>query len=371
MIVPHDPLYVTRPTLPPRDDIEDLLKEIWDSRFLTNRGPLLQRFETELERYLDVPHVSLVANATLGCMVALRSLGIDQGEVITPAFSFVATAHAARWVGFNLVFADIDPVTLNLDPKDVERRITPRTRAIFPVHCYANPCDVEALAEIGARHNIPVIYDGAHCFGAVDEGGSLLRHGDLSVVSFHATKVFSTFEGGAIISHDAKTKQLIDRLCNYGIVDETQIEALGLNAKMSELHAALGLAQLPYVASDIEKRAGVSQRYWDQMSGIPGVTCVCPPNRAGLNYYSFPILVGQQYPMSRDILYQKLQDVGVHARKYFYPLLADLPMYSDVSPGGLDNARRASEQVLCLPLYPDLASTDQDRIIACICDPCG
>ena len=239
------------------------------------------------------------------------------------------------------------------------------------MHCYANPCDVEALAEIGARYNIPVIYDGAHCFGAADEGGSLLRYGDLSVVSFHATKVFSTFEGGAIISHDSETKQLIERLCNFGIVDETQVETLGLNAKMSELHAALGLAQLPYVASDIEKREAVSNRYWEKMSDIPGVTCVCPPGRPGLNYYSFPILVGPNYPMSRDVLYHKLQDIGVYARRYFYPLLPDLPMYSDAPMDGLDNARRASEQVLCLPLYPDLAPTDQDRIIACICNPCG
>lgn len=367
----RDPLFVTRPTLPPRDDIEDLLQGVWDSRFLTNRGPLVQRFETELKRYLDVPHVSLVANATLGCMVALRSLGVDDGEIITPAFSFVATAHAARWVGLDIVFADIDPVSLNLDPQDVERRITPRTRAIFPVHCYANPCDVAALAEIGARHNIPVIYDGAHCFGADDEGGSLLHHGDMSVVSFHATKVFSTFEGGAIISHDAETKQALDRLCNYGIVNETQIEALGLNAKMSEIHAAVGLAQLPYVARDIENRAKVSQRYWGQLSNTQGIKCICPPGRAGMNYYSFPILVGPDYPVSRDDLYQKLKDAGVHARRYFYPLLADLPMYRDASRGGLHVARQAAEHVLCLPLYPDLSHSDQDRVIACICDPCG
>ncbi len=367
----QDPLYVTRPTLPPRDDIEDLLREVWDSRFLTNRGPILQRFEADLERYLNVPHVSLVANATLGCMVALRSLGADQGEIITPAFSFVATAHAARWLGHDIVFADINPKTLNLDPSDVERRITSRTRAILPVHCYANPCDVAALAEIGARYKIPVVYDGAHCFGASDQDGSLLRHGDLSVVSFHATKVFSTFEGGAIISHDIETKQALDRLCNYGIVDQTHIEALGLNAKMSEIHAALGLAQLPYVARDIENRAKVVRRYWDRLSKIPGIRCVCPPNREGQNYYSFPILVGANYPMSRDILYQKLQDAGIQARRYFYPLLTDLPMYRDASSDGLEAARTAAEQVLCLPLYPDLAPEDQDRVIACICDPCA
>ncbi len=364
-------LYVTRPTLPSRNDIECFLQEIWDSRFVTNRGPILQRFEKELERYLGVPHVSLVTNATLGCIISLKTLDLADGEIITPAFSFVATAHAASWVGLDVVFADIDPGTLNLDPKDVERRITPRTRAILPVHCYANPCDTEALAEIGARHDIPVIYDGAHCFGAIDTGGSLLRHGDLSVVSFHATKVFSTFEGGAIISHDMHTKQRVDQLCNYGIVDETRIERLGLNAKMSEVHAALGLAQLPYVTGDITRRSKVAQRYWDRLASVPGVQFVCPPDRTGQNYYSCPILVGPEYPLSRDGLYQTLKNAGINARRYFYPLLTDLPMYRGARSAGLDTALRASEQVLCLPLYPDLSPEDQDRVIENILAPCA
>lgn len=354
--------------------MDAFLAEIWDSRVVTNRGPILRRFEAALERFLDVPQVSLVANATLGCMVALRALGLDRGEIVTPGFSFVATAHAARWVGLDPVFADIDPVTLNIDPEDVTRCITPRTRAILPVHCYANPCDTEALAAIAARHDIPVIYDAAHCFGASDAGGSLLRHGDLSVVSFHATKVFSTFEGGAIVSHDPEVKQAVDRLCNYGIVDETRIESLGLNAKMSEVHAALGLAQLPRVTDDIAARRQIARRYWQALHDLPGIRPVCPPDRPGQNGYSFPILVGPDYPLARDALYQDLRDNGIHARRYFHPVLADLPMYRDrPCPGDrpLPHARQAAEQVLCLPLYPDLDPAAQDRIIDRISAPCA
>lgn len=367
-------IFVTRPSLPPRDDLLPFLAEMWDSRIVTNRGPILERFEAALERYLDVPHVSLVANATVGCMIAMRALGLSEGEVITPGFSFVATAHAVRWAGLSPVFADIDPVTLNLDPGDVARRITPRTRAILSVHCYANPCETDALAAIGARHGIPVIYDAAHCFGATDAGGSLLRHGDLSVVSFHATKVFSTFEGGAIISHDAATKQAIDRLCNYGIVDETCIDALGLNAKMSEMHAALGLAQLPRVAADISARSEVVRRYREGLCDVPGIRPVCPPDRPGHNHYAFPVLVDPDYPLDRDGLYDHLRGSGIHARRYFHPMLADLPMYRDGAESpttDLPNARRASERVLCLPLYPDLETADQNRVLDAIRAPCG
>lgn len=369
--MPDKDIYVTRPTLPPRKEIDALLDSIWSSHFLTNGGPIHQRFETALAEYLDVPHVTLVVNATLGCMVAMRHLGVT-GEVITPAFSFVATAHSATWAGADIVFADIDPTTLNIDPEDVERRITPQTRAILAVHCYANPCDTEALADIAKRHKLSLIYDAAHCFGATDAGGSLLRHGDLSVVSFHATKVFNTFEGGAIISHDPQTKQALDRLCNYGIVDEKHIETVGLNAKMSELHATIGLAQLPHVADDISRRGVVSHRYYDRLKSVPGLRFVCPPDQPGRNYYNFPVLVGPEYPLSCEALCNRLKEDRIYARRYFYPLLTQLPMYRDhpsADPAGLSRSIEAAEQVLCLPLYPDLSPEDQDRIIDIICQP--
>lgn len=369
--MPSKAIYVTRPTLPSREKVDVLLDDIWSSRFVTNGGQIHQRFEAALAEYLEVPYVTLVANATLGCMVAMRHLNIS-GEVITPAFSFVATAHAAIWAGADVVFADIDPVTLNIDPDDVERRITPDTCAILAVHCYANSCDTDALANIAKRHNLALIYDAAHCFGAKDAGGSLLRHGDLSVVSFHATKVFSTFEGGAIISHDPETKQALDRLCNYGIVDENQIETTGLNAKMSELHAAVGLAQLTRVDQDIALRAAVSRRYFDRLKTVAGITCICPPDQPGRNSYNFPILVGPEYPLSCEALYTRLKEHQIYARRYFYPLLTQLPMYRDLpsaDPTGLPRSIEAAKQVLCLPLYPDLAPEDQDRVIDVICQP--
>ncbi|MEP4962727.1 MAG: DegT/DnrJ/EryC1/StrS family aminotransferase [Roseobacter sp.] len=362
---------MTRPSLPPKEEVLPLLDEIWNSRLLTNGGPIHQRFSEALAKYLDVPYVTLVSNATIGCMVAIKHvLGNQGGEVISPAFSFVATAHAASWAGGDLVFADIDPLTLNIDPVEVERKITPHTRAILAVHCYANPCDTTALAEIARRHNIALVYDSAHCFGAKDAGGSLLRHGDLSVVSFHATKVFNTLEGGAIISHDAETKQALDRLCNYGIVDENRIETLGLNAKMSEIHAAVGLAQLNHVDHDIAQRAKISHRYSERLENIPGLRCVCPQDRPGHNYYNFPILVGPDYPISCEELYNLLKSHHVFARRYFYPLLTQLPMYRNLpsaNPQTLPCSLEAAEQVLCLPLYPDLAFEDQDRILDLIC----
>lgn len=367
--MPEKEIYVTRPSLPPREEVDALLDGIWASHLLTNNGPIHQRFETALAEYLDVPYVTLVANATLGCMIAMRQLSVT-GEVITPAFSFVATAHAAVWAGTDVVFANIDPVSLNIDPADVERRITPRTQAILAVHCYANPCDTETLADIAKRHKLSLIYDAAHCFGATDAGGSLLRHGDLSVVSFHATKVFSSFEGGAIISHDPETKQSLDRLCNYGIVDENWIETTGLNAKMSELHAAVGLAQLGHVDKDIARREAVSKRYYDRLKSVAGIRIVCPPDDPGRNYYAFPILIGPDYPLSCEALYTRLKENKIYARRYFNPLLTQLPMYRDLpsaDPAGLPCSVAAAGQVLCLPLYPDLAPEDQDRVLEVIC----
>lgn len=359
------PVYVTRPILPPLADLQPLLEEIWESRILSNNGPILQRFEAALAAYLDVTHISIVTNASLGLVLALRHHGIT-GEVITPPFSFVATSHAIRWAGAEPVFADIDPVTLNLDPAAVERCITERTQAIMAVHCYGVPCDTEALAAIARRHGLKLIYDAAHAFGVRHEGRPLCAAGDLSVLSFHATKVFNTFEGGAIISPNRETKVALDRLGNYGILDEVTVLETGLNTKMNELNAAVGLSLLPHADAAIAARDALATRYWDALSQTEGLRCLCPPGRPGHNSYAFPIMVGEDYPMTRDGLYQRLREDGLFARRYFYPLISDLPMYRDLpsaAPEALPVSRRAADQVLCLPLYPGLDIADQNRII--------
>lgn len=367
------PVYVTRPILPPLDAVQDLMREIWQSRILSNGGPILQRFEAALGAYLGVDHISLVNNASLGLVLALRHHGIT-GEVITPPFSFVATSHAIRWAGADPVFADIDPVTLNLDPAEVEKRITDKTQAILAVHCYGVPCDTEALGDIARRHGLKLIYDAAHAFGVRDDSGrSVCLAGDLSILSFHATKVFNTFEGGAIIAPDRETKLALDRLGNYGIVDETTVLETGLNTKMSELNAAVGLALLPQVDEAIADRERIATRYRDALSDVTGLRAVCPTGRAGHNYYNFPVQVGPGYPVGRDALYARLRQDGLFARRYFYPLISDLPMYRDLpsaDPAALPAAREAADQVLCLPIFPGLDPVDQERIIAIVRSPC-
>jgi dTDP-4-amino-4,6-dideoxygalactose transaminase len=366
------PLYVTRPTLPPFEEIVPLLQEIWGSRTLTNGGPFHQRFEIELARHLGVPYVTLVTNATIGLMVALRQLHVT-GDVITTPFSFVATGHSVLWHGATPVFADIDPTTLNLDPNQIERLITPRTSAILAVHCYGRPCDVAAIGAIAKKHKLKVLYDAAHAFAVRHDGQSVLNYGDLSVLSFHATKIFNTFEGGAIIAPNLETKQSLDRLCNYGIVDEVTVEDTGLNAKMSEFNAALGLLQLRHVDEAIRKRRSVDTRYRELLAGIPGIRCaiehVDPESH---NFYSFPILVGPEYPLSRDALYSRLREHGIHARRYFFPLISNLPMYqglASAAASSLPVANSIASTVLCLPMFPDLLTEEQENIAALIRRP--
>ncbi len=367
----RDPLFVTRPTLPPFEEVQPALEKIWQSRLLTNGGPFLQRFEQALAGHLGVAHISLVANATLGTVLAMRQAGITGGEVVTTPFSFVATSHAIRWAGAEPVFADIDPVTLNLDPASAAAAITPRTRAILAVHCFGVPCDTAGLASVARDHGLPLFYDAAHAFGVRDGAESVLSHGDASVLSFHATKVFNTLEGGAVILPDRGAKLALDRLANHGIEDEETIPDLGMNAKMNEISAAIGLAQLPHVSDDIAARAEVARRYWDGLSGVAGIRCLCPPARPGQNHYAFPILVGPDYPWTRGRLIEHLKADGILARRYFYPLISDLPLYRDLpssAPEGLPVARRAAEEVLCLPIFPDLAKADQARVIDVVRD---
>ena len=356
---------VTRPALPPLDEFIPYLQRIWDSRQLTNNGPFHQELEAELARHLGVPHVALFANGTVALITALQALRIE-GEVITTPYSFVATAHALLWNGITPVFADIDPRSLNLDPARIEAAITPRTTAILPVHCYGHPCDVDAIAAIGRRHGLKVIYDAAHAFGVRWRGGSLLDHGDLSVLSFHATKVFNTFEGGAIVCHDAKLKQRIDYLKNFGFADEVTVVAPGINGKMNEFQAALGLLQIRYVHHAIAARLAIDRRYRAAIADIPGVRCL--PQVVGVtpNGGYFPVLIGADYPLSRDQLYDVFRRNHIHVRRYFYPLISDLPMYRGIASAthaNLPVATRMAAQVLCLPTYPDLEASIVDRVI--------
>ena len=361
----NKPVFVTQPHLPPLEDFIPYLQSIWDRKVLTNGGPFHQELEAELAKYLGVEYLSLFCNGTIALVTALQALRIT-GEVITTPFSFVATAHSLLWNGIKPVFADIDPDTFNLDPARVEAAITPQTTAIMPVHVYGHPCDVDAIQRIADNYNLRVIYDAAHAFGVRANGTSVLTHGDLSVLSFHATKVFNTFEGGAIICPDAKTKQRIDHLKNFGFVDETIVVAPGINGKMSEFNAALGLLQLKHVDKAIERRRVIDAYYRSKLSAIKGIKCRDEGTQEVANYAYFPILVQGEYPTSRDGLYQKLKDIGINSRRYFFPLISEFPMYRGLPSAHRENlpiATKSAQQVLCLPIYPDLDLADIDRIV--------
>lgn len=358
------PIFVTQPYLPPLEDFLPLLRDIWDSRVLTNGGPFHQQFEQALCVYLGVKHISLFTNGTIALVAALQALRIA-GEVITTPYSFVATAHSLLWNGIKPVFVDIDPHTLNLDPAKIEAAITPQTTAILAVHVYGHPCDIEAIQKIADNYNLRVIYDAAHAFGVECHCGSLLNHGDLSVLSFHATKVFNTFEGGAIVSPDAKTKQRIDHLKNFGFVDEVTVVAPGINGKMSEFNAALGLLQLEHVDGAIARRGEINARYSERLVSVEGIRCLADAGETRANFAYFPVLVEPPYPMNRDALYDHLKKHGVHARRYFYPLISDFPMYRGLSSalhGNLPVASDAAAKILCLPIYPALTDADVERI---------
>lgn len=362
------PIYVTQPFLPPLDEFSVYLQQIWQNKTLTNGGPFHQQLEQELCDYLGVKHVALFSNGTLALITALQALRIT-GEVITTPYSFVATAHSLLWHGNKPVFVDVEPSTLNLDPAKIEAAITPQTTAIMPVHCYGNPCDVEAIQKIADNYNLRVIYDAAHAFGVECHCGSVLNHGDLSVLSFHATKVFNTFEGGAIICPDEKTKQRIDHLKNFGFVDEVTVVAPGINAKMNEVNAAFGLLQLKHMPFVMQRRAEIDAIYREQMAGVKGILCLPKAGQKVANHSYFPILVEHDYIVSRDELYQKLKDLGIYSRRYFYPLISNFPMYRGLpsaAPSNLPVATRAAEKVLCLPIYPSLSVKDQMAIINAI-----
>lgn len=364
------PVYVTQPALPQLEEFIPYLEKIWASKCLTNAGPFHQQFEQALCQYLGVKHISLFTNGTLALVTALQTLRIT-GEVITTPFSFVATAHSLLWNGIKPVFVDIDPVTLNIDPARIEAAITPQTTAIMPVHCYGQPCDVDRIQKIAETYGLKVIYDAAHAFGVQYCGGSVLRHGDLSVLSFHATKVFNTFEGGAIICQDSKTKARIDHLKNFGFVDEVTVIAPGINGKMSEINSAFGLLQLKWVDQALVRRKVVDSQYRKALAAVDGIECLPELALKEGNHSYFPILVKPTYPISRDALFEKLKANGIFGRRYFYPLISNFPMYQSLPSAAVANlpvANKAAQEVICLPIYPDLSLRQVDFIVNLIAE---
>jgi len=361
----RNPIYVTQPVMPALEDFVEYLKKIWDNKFLTNCGPFHQQLENELAEFLGVKYLSLFSNGTLALITALQALRIT-GEVITTPFSFVATTHSLWWNGIKPVFADIENETFNLDPKRIEAAITPKTTAIMPVHVYGNPCDTNAIQKIADTYGLKVIYDAAHAFNVRINNNSILNMGDLSILSFHATKVFNTIEGGAIICHDEKTKIRIDYLKNFGYAGETTVIAPGINAKMNEVQAAYGLLQLKTINSDIEKRKNVSVLYRKLLNEIKGIRCLFDLENVQHNYAYFPILIEpSEYGMSRDSLYDLLKKHNIFSRKYFFPLISDFPTYKGLDssqPNNLPIASNVASQVLCLPIYSDLALQDVENI---------
>jgi dTDP-4-amino-4,6-dideoxygalactose transaminase len=366
-----EPIFVTRPFLPPLEEYIPYLRKIWDNKILTNSGPFHQQLQQALREHLGVAHISLFANGTLALIASLKALDI-KGSVITTPFSFVATAHSLLWSGIRPIFADIDPHTLNLDPAKIEAAIEGDTTAILPVHCYGHPCDAEGIRKIAEKHNLKIIYDAAHAFGVKDTGGSILRHGDLSILSFHATKVFNTFEGGAIICPDRKMKQHVDHLKNFGIADEVSIVAVGFNGKMNELNAAFGLLGLQHIDEALKQRRDIDAGYRMLLEGVKGIRCLEAPGKTTGNYGYFPILVQPEYQMSRDGLYEALSEKGIFARRYFFPLISEFSMYRDLrsaQPSNLPIASDTALKVLCLPIYPGLTSEHVDIICNVIRNP--
>ena len=348
---------VTQPSLPDLKDFIPYLENIWESKWLTNNGKYHQQFEQELKYFLGVKQVNLFANGTLALISALQALRIT-GEVITTPFSFVATTHALHWNGIKPVFCDIEPHTMNLNPDKIEALITPKTTAIMPVHVYGNPCNVKKIQKIADTYGLKVIYDAAHAFNVKLDNESILNYGDLSVLSFHATKVFNTIEGGAIISKDEKLKERIDYLKNFGFAGETKVIAPGINAKMNELQAALGLLQMKRIEGDIEKRKEIADFYKNELRNIKGITVFEDIKNIKHNYSYFPILVDKtKYGKSRDELYNFLKGNNIYGRRYFYPLISQFPTYRGLDSAHPDNlpvATKIAGEVFCLPIYSEL-----------------
>ena len=364
-----DIITVTSPLLPNLDEFTESLKEIWESKWITNNGQFHQKLEAALAEYLKVPYVSLFTNGTLPLLTALQALRIT-GEVITTPYSFVATTHALWWNGIKPVFVDIDPSTGNIDPQKIEAAITPRTTAILPVHVYGKPCDTEAIQAIADKYGLKVIYDAAHAFGVEVNGESLLNAGDMSTLSFHATKVFNTIEGGAMVMHDEKTKQRIDYLKNFGFANEIEVVGPGINSKMDEIRSAYGLLNLKQVDAAIAARQKVAVAYRKALRNVDGISFWDDMPGVRHNYSYFPIFVdAEKYGMTRDELYMKMKDQGVWGRRYFYPLISEFSTYRGLEssrPENLPNAHRMADTVICLPMHHALEENEIDRILESI-----
>jgi dTDP-4-amino-4,6-dideoxygalactose transaminase len=359
-------IFVTRPTLPSLSEFYTHLENIWESKWLTNNGPYHQKFEKALCEYFNVNYCNLCTNGTLALMIAIKSLSV-KGEVITTPFSFVATAHAIHWNGCKPVFCDIEEKTLNINPEKIESLITPKTKAILPVHVYGNPCDVKRLDEIAERHGIKIIYDAAHAFGTTINGRSILEFGDASILSFHATKIFSTIEGGAIFSRNEELKHKNDLFLNFGFSDEETVLVPGLNAKMNEIQAAYGLVLLSTIKKEIEKRRIIGEYYREKLKDISGIELLSRAKGVDQCYSYFPILIKKEiFGRSRDEIYLIFKKNDIYVRKYFYPLISHFEPYKNLSsssPRKLSIAEKASKEILCLPIYGDLGFDDVDRII--------
>ena len=360
---------VTSPLLPSLDDLMPYLQDIWDRKWLTNNGHYHQELEKALCEYLKVPYISLFTNGTLPLMCALQALRIT-GEVITTPYSFVATTHSLWWNGIKPVFVDIDPETCNIDPDKIEAAITPKTTAIMPVHVYGKPCDVKRIQEIADKYGLKVIYDAAHAFGVEVNGESILNAGDMSTLSFHATKVYNTVEGGALICHDAKTKQRIDYLKNIGFANETTVIAPGINGKMDEVRSVVGLLNLKQVNAAIEARHQVAFRYREALRGVKGIRVMEDMPGVRHNYSYFPMFINaEEYGMTRDELYFKMKENNVLGRRYFYPLISEFSTYRGLEsarPENLPVAHKTADSVICLPMYDSLTEDDIVRVIDCI-----
>lgn len=364
-----DIITVTSPLLPNLDEFTDSLKEIWESKWITNNGQFHQKLEAALAEYLKVPYVSLFTNGTLPLLTALQALRIT-GEVITTPYSFVATTHALWWNGIKPVFVDIDSSTGNIDPQKIEAAITPRTTAILPVHVYGKPCDTEAIQAIADKYGLKVIYDAAHAFGVEVNGESLLNAGDMSTLSFHATKVFNTIEGGAMVMHDEKTKQRIDYLKNFGFANEIEVVGPGINSKMDEIRSAYGLLNLKQVDAAIAARQKVAVAYRKALRNVDGISFWDDMPGVRHNYSYFPIFVdAEKYGMTRDELYMKMKDQGVWGRRYFYPLISEFSTYRGLESSrseNLPNAHMMADTVICLPMHHALTEAEIDKIIMVI-----
>ena len=360
---------VTSPLLPDLDEFHSLLKEIWDSKWVTNNGRFHRRLEQALCEYLKVPYISLFTNGTLPLLTALQALHIN-GEVITTPYSFVATPHSIWWNGCKPVFVDIEENTCGINPDKIEAAITPRTTAIMPVHCYGKPCNTDRIQAIADKYGLKVIYDAAHAFGVDVKGQSVLCHGDMASLSFHATKVFNTLEGGALVMHDVETKKRVDYLKNFGFAGETEVVAPGINSKMDEVRAAYGLLNLRQVDQAIEKRHQVAVRYRDALKDVKGIRFFDDMPGVRHNYSYFPVFINaEEFGMSRDELYYKMKEQGVLGRRYFYPLISSFSTYCGLpsaAPENLPVAQRIADEVICLPMYHDLVEEDVNRVLKVI-----